>query len=154
MKVINFKNTALSETETNTLNTFFSVLDEEGRKFVGLALIADHTVVMVDLNKAANAEEAIEQALHYMEENLNGMPDFGPGINDNLKIAWCEMYGGLIMTQVPYLEEFATVRNLSPYPFLGGRQEALDACEKKEVRSIAWWDSTRELKEKCYVTDN
>lgn len=147
MKTISFKNTALTETETNTLNAFFSVLDEEGLKFIGLALIADHTVVLVDLNKAETAADAKEQALHCMELNLQGMPDFGPGINNDMKVAWCEMYGGLIMTQVPYLEEFAAGENITPFQFLGGRQEALDACEKKEVRAIAWWDDTRELKE-------
>lgn len=77
-----------------------------------------------------------------MDLNLQGMPDFDADADSDQKIAWCSM----IMTQVPYQEEFKTAGTLPPFPFLGGRQEALDACEKKEIRAIAWWDDTRELK--------
>lgn len=147
MKVINFKDTALTETEVNTFKTFFSLIDEEGLTFIGLALIADHTVVLIDLNKAKTTEEVKEQATHYMDLNLQGMPDFKADADFGLKIAWCSMYGSMIMTQVPYLKEFESVDLLPPFPFLVGRQEALDACEKKEIRAIAWWNDNRELKD-------
>lgn len=146
MKVINFKDTALTETELNTFKTFFSLIDEEGLKFIGLALIAVHTVVLVDLNKAKTTGEVKEWVTHYMDLNLQGMPDFDADADSDQKIAWCSMYGSMIMTQVPYQEEFKNADILPPFPFLGGRQEALDACEKKEIRAIAWWDDTRELK--------
>lgn len=147
MKVINFKNDALTETECNTLKTFFSLIDEEGLKFIGLALIADHTVVLVDLNKAKTTKEVKEQVIHYMDLNLQGMPDFSAQADPNQKIAWCSMYESMIMTQVPYQKEFDNADSLLPFPFLDGRQEALDACEKKEIRAIAWWDEARELKD-------